>query len=119
MKARKISNSMKGYRASRNFQSRFFLSLMVLFAIAFVAWLFLDPAASAHICMPGLGGTTFASMMLIGNVNDVSDRQTHGSNIAYKVYLIELSQINDNVRFPKKNANREDSTIPRTIHAIL
>ena len=103
---------MKGYRAARKLQTRFFLSLMVLFAIAFVAWLFLDPAASAHICMPGLGGTTFASMMLIGNVNDVSDRQTHGSNIAYKVYLIELSQINDNVRFPKKNANREVSTIP-------
>lgn len=93
-------------------KKRIFLSLMVLFAIALVAWMLIDPTASAYIAMPGLGGTTFASMVAIGNIGDVSDRQTHGSNIAYKVYLVELSQINDNVKFPKKNVNREVGTIP-------
>lgn len=91
---------------------KIFLSLMVLLAIAFVAWMLIDPVASAHICMPGLGGTTFASMIAIGDVGDVSDRQTAGSNIAYKVYLIDVSQINSDVKFPKRNASREVGTIP-------
>lgn len=57
-------------------------------------------------------GVTMASMMTIGNIADVSDRQTHGSNIAYQVYLINVDQIDGTSAFPKKNANREVGQIP-------
>lgn len=60
-----------------------------------------------------IGGSILAmAMMTIGDVDDVSDRQTHGSNIAYKLYLVELSQIDDTKTFPMPNSNREVSTIP-------
>lgn len=111
MKAKKISNPFrKGNQAARKMQLRFFLSLMTLVAFAFVIGIFMDP--SSTFCLSGFAGTSFAAMMAIGDVGDVSDRQTHGSNIAYKVYLIEISQINPDVTFPKPNANREIGTLP-------
>ena len=112
MKAKKISNPFrKGNQAARKMQLRFFLSLMTLIAFAFVIGMFLDPSSSPF-CLSGFTGTSFAAMMAIGDVGDVSDRQTHGSNIAYKVYLIEISQINPDVTFPKPNASREIGTLP-------
>ena len=63
-------------------------------------------------CMTGFSGTSLASMMAIGNVEDVSDKNTHGSNIAYKIYLIDVHQINPDVKFPRANANREVATLP-------
>ncbi len=111
MKAKKISDPFrKGNRASRRLQMQFFLTMMSVLAITFIIGLLHDP--SSLYSMLGFGGTSLAAMMAIGDVDDVSDRQTHGSNIAYKVYLIDISQINPNVDFPKPNVNREVSTIP-------
>lgn len=111
MKTKKTFNPFKGYQTSHKLQVRLLSSLMVLIAIVFVIGMFIDTESSAF-CMSGFGSTSLASMMLIGDVGDVSDRQTHGSNIAYKVYLIEHSQINPDVKFPRKNTNREVGTIP-------
>lgn len=112
MKAKKISNPFrKGNQAARKMQLRFFLSLMTLIAFAFVIGMFLDPSSSPF-CLSGFAGTSFAAMMAIGDVGDVSDRLTSGSNIAYKVYLVEIPQINPDVDFPQPNSNREIGTIP-------
>lgn len=112
MKAKKISNPYrKGNQYARNMQVRFFLSLAIILALVFLAGIFTDPLHVTE-CTSGLFGTTMASMMLIGDVDDVSDRLTHGSNIAYKVYIVNTKQVNPNVKFPKPNANREVSTIP-------
>lgn len=112
MKARKISNPFyKGNQAARKMQVRFFLSLMTLIAFIFVIGMLLEPASSSF-CLTGFAGTSFAAMMVIGDIEDVSDRKTHGSNIAYKAYLIEISQINPDVAFPKPNSNREVGTLP-------
>ena len=92
-------------------QVKLFLSLALLFAIVFVVGMFLDPDHSMF-CMTGFSGTSLASMMAIGNVEDVSDKNTHGSNIAYKIYLIDVHQINPDVKFPRANANREVATLP-------
>lgn len=51
-------------------------------------------------------------MMVIGDIKDVSDRQTHGSNIAYQVHLIPVEQIDTTKPFPKPNASREVGQIP-------
>lgn len=111
MKARKISNPCKkGNEYARKMSVRFFLSFMTVLAVIFVIGMIMDPGS--FLCMSGFGTTSLASMMIIGDIGDVSDRQTHGSNIAYKVYLVELPQINPDVKFPKKNVNREVGTIP-------
>lgn len=112
MKANKISNPYrKGNQYARKMQMRLFLSLAVLFALVFVVGMLLDPDHSMF-CMTGFSGTSLAGMMAIGSVDDVSDKVTHGSNIAYKVYLIDVHQINPDVKFPKPNGNREVATIP-------
>lgn len=112
MKAKKISNPYKkGNQYACKMQVKLFLSLALLFAIVFVVGMFLDPDHSMF-CMTGFTGTSLASMMAIGNVEDVSDKNTHGSNIAYKIYLIDVHQINPDVKFPRANANREVATIP-------
>lgn len=112
MKAKKISNPYKkGNQYARKMQVKLFLSLALLFAIVFVVGLFLDPDHSMF-CMTGFTGTSLASMMAIGNVEDVSDKNTHGSNIAYKIYLIDVHQINPDMKFPRANANREVTTFP-------
>lgn len=112
MKAKKISNPYrKGNQYARKMQVRFFLSLATVLAVVFLTGIFTDPV-HAQGCTAGLFGTSLATMMLIGDVDDVSDRLTHGSNIAYRVYLVNIKQINANVKFPKPNANREISTIP-------
>lgn len=112
MKAKKISNPYrKGKQYACKMQVKLFLSLALLFAIVFVVGMFLDPDHSIF-CMTGFSGTSLASMMAIGNVEDVSDKNTHGSNIAYKIYLIDVHQINPDVKFPRANANREVATLP-------
>ena len=111
MKARKISDPfLKGNKAARRIQLRFFLSLMTLIALVFVVGMILEPDSTLGIT--GFSGTTMAALMAIGDVDDVSDRNTHGSNIAYKVYLVDIDQVNPDVAFPLPNANREISTIP-------
>lgn len=110
MKAKQISDPFKkGNRAVRKMQIRFFLSFMTLIALVFILGMILDPQSIINVS--GFGGS-MAAMMLIGDVDDVSDRDTHGSNIAYKVYLIDINQINPDIRFPVPNANREVGNIP-------
>lgn len=112
MKARKISNPFrKGNQYARQMQFRLLLSLMSLAAFVFFIGSIIDPDFITVLGFTGTG-VSMSAMMLIGDVDDVSDRKTHGSNIAYKVYLIELSQINPDVDFPKPNSNREVATVP-------
>ena len=51
-------------------------------------------------------------MALLGHLDDVSDRDTHGSDISYIVYLVALDQIDRTKEFPQPNANREVAPIP-------
>lgn len=58
------------------------------------------------------GGISMASMALLGNIEDVSDRDTHGSDISYIVYLVAIDQIDRSQAFPQPNASREVAAIP-------
>lgn len=110
MKAKKISNPFKkGNRYANQKGKQFMLSILTLLAVIFT--IFLLQEASAAL-MSGLGSTLFASMAIIGNIDDVSDRYTSGNDIAYQVYLINRKQIDPSVAFPKANANREVGTLP-------
>ena len=66
------------------------------------------------------GGSAFslASMAIIGNIDDVSDRDTHGSDISYIVYLIAIDQIDRTKEFPQPNAQREVGAIPLKLGEI-
>ena len=83
--------------------------IAAIFAVLFVIGMFMDP--SDGFAMGGLG-LNIASMMTIGDIKDVSDRHTHGSNIAYEVCLIGIDQVDASKPFPKPNASREVGQVP-------
>ena len=109
MKARKIKFK-KGNKYANNQMKKLFLGIFAIFAVVFFVGIFMEP--DSILSMGGFCTTQAMSMMLIGDIKDVSDRQTHGANIAYQVYLINLDQIDNTVKFPKPNANREVGQIP-------
>lgn len=83
-----------------------YLFCFLLLAIVCLVNIFIEPGSAFDL------GVGLASMMVIGDVKDVSDRQTHGSNIAYQVYLISVDQVDTTKPFPKPNASREVGQIP-------
>ena len=108
-KKRTESGRRRAFKAARALQLRFFLSLMLLVAIVATVAAVVSPVA---IGTGLLGGATLASMMAIGSIDDVSDREVAGSSIAYKVWLVETKQLNPNVDFPTANASREIASLP-------
>jgi len=111
MKAKKISNPYKkGNEYALRKGKQFLLSILTIFAVVFVTMLVQD--LTNIFLMSGFGSTLFASMAIIGNVDDVSDRYTSGNDIAYQVYLIQRRQIDPSIAFPRPNSNREVGTVP-------
>lgn len=111
MKSKKTSNPFKkGNKYAREKEMQLFLGITLLFAIVCLISIFVEPTHAAGIA--GFSGSSFASMMLIGSVDGVSDKETCGSNIGYQVYLIDVQQVNKGLPFPKANANREVGNIP-------
>jgi hypothetical protein len=112
MNLKKIKYSAKKARkAVQLLQLRMFLFLMLIVAIpaTIVALTEIDLSKEA---VSVVGGTTFASMLAIGNIEDVNDREVAGEAINYKVWLISLDQIDDSVPFPSANALREVGAVP-------
>jgi len=89
------------------------LSIVLLVIAVFGACFLIDTGQSIYEAI-GLAGTgcTYAVMAVVGNINRATDKETSGSQIVSKVWLIALDQINDLVAFPQANANRELATIP-------
>jgi len=95
--------SRKGVRYAERKQRQLVTILLGLLALVAFVWACAEPA-SAH----SMGyGVSLASMMLIGSIDDVSDRDTHGNEIAYQVVLIGIDQLQDKFNFPQPDADRK------------
>ena len=101
-------NSLKRYNYA-NWQAR--NTFMVVFAVFGVVML-LSAIFDQSFMAAGGSGLSLASMAILGHVDDVSDRDTHGSDISYIVYLVALDQIDRTKEFPQPNVNREVAPIP-------
>jgi len=73
--------------------------------------LFVSTIIDHSLLQLGGAGISIASMAVLGHIDDVSDRDTHGSDISYIVYLIALDQIDRTKEFPQSNVNREVAPI--------
>ncbi len=93
--------SRKGSRYADRKLRQLATCLFALFAIVCFVWACCEPASAAT----GYG-LSLASMTLIGSIDDVSDRDTHGSEIAYQVVLISIEQLADKFNFPQPDADR-------------
>ena len=101
-------NPMKGFNYANRQSRNMFMATFAIFGILMLVAALLDHSLGAAAG----SGVTFASMALLGHVDDVSDRDTHGSAISYIVYLIALDQIDRTKEFPQPNANREVAPVP-------
>lgn len=101
-------NPMKGHNyANRQARNMF----MVMFAVFGLVLLF-GALFDHSLLQLGGSGLSLASMAVIGHLDDVSDRDTHGSDISYIVYLVALDQIDRTKEFPQPNAERKVTPIP-------
>ena len=101
-------NPMKGFNYANRQSRNMFMATFAIFCIFMLVAALLD-----HSLGTAAGsGVTLASMALLGHLDDVSDRDTHGSDISYIVYLVALDQIDRTKEFPQPNANREVAPIP-------
>ncbi len=98
----------KGFNYANRQGRRMFMVTFSVFGIAMLLAALLDHSLLAG----GASGLSLASMAVLGNIDDVSDRDTHGSAISYIVYLIAIDQIDRTKEFPQPNANREVGPIP-------
>ncbi len=87
--------------ANRKGRQLFFCVGAALFVVSLLQ-MFIDPS-----CAMGATGTiSLAAMVGLVSIDDVSDRDTHGSAISYIVYLVHTSQIDRTVAFPQPDKDR-------------
>lgn len=106
-----IADQKRAFKARRALQLKFFLCLMLLFASVSTISAITSPD-NAKVSTEIVVGTTMASMMAIGSIDDVADKEVAGESIAYKVWLIETKQLDGSRSFPIPNASREVSSLP-------
>ncbi len=102
--------SKKGAQYETRKARQMFKVIMGLIAIVAFVWACVEPAG-AHAGY----GVGFATMTLIGSIDDVSDRDTHGNEIAYQVVLINTAQLADPFNFPQPSATDRIVTIGKSI----
>lgn len=94
--------SKKGAQYADRQMRRLVTCIFALFAIVCFVWACCEPASAATGC-----GLSLASMTAIGSIDDVSDRDTHGSEISYYVVLIQIDQLADKFNFPQPDEDRQ------------
>lgn len=101
-------NPAKGFNYANSQARRMFMVTLALFGLVMLLGAFIDQSAA----LAGGSALSLASMAAIGHLDDVSDRDTHGSDISYIVYLIAVDQIDRTREFPQPNASREVAPVP-------
>lgn len=98
--------SRKGARYAQRQQRRLWMCLLAVVALCLFLFAWAEPASASTATGFGL---SLASMTLIGSIDDVSDRETHGSEITYQVVLIACDQLADKFNFPQPDTDRKVS----------
>lgn len=100
----------KGAQYANRKQRQFVSCLLWIVAVCLMLWAWAEPASAST----GFG-LSLASMALIGSIDDVSDRDTHGSEIAYQIVLISVEQLADKFNFPQPTPTDRTVTIGKSI----
>ncbi len=101
-------NPIKGFNYANRQARGMFMVVFTVFGIVLLLSALFDHSLMAA----GGTGLSLASMAVLGHIDDVSDRDTHGSDISYIVYLVALDQIDRSKEFPQPNAQREVAPVP-------
>lgn len=100
-------------RVIRKTRLRFLITLVGIFIGAALAFAAVNPSDDSFktAAKVGGGGAALATMAVIGNIDQVTERNKSGKQIGYKVWLIARDQIDSTVAFPTPNAAREMGSI--------
>lgn len=113
-KRHRAYNPLKGFNYANHQARHMFMITFALFGIVLLLATLLD-----HSLCAATGSTlSFASMAVLGHIDDVSDRDTHGSDISYIVYLVAIDQIDRTKEFPQPNAQRQVAPVPLKLGEI-
>ncbi len=102
-------NMAKGNAYANKKARQMFMCLGGVMLALFLVQMFLEPTFAVGAAGSGL---TMASLVALASIDDVSDRDTHGSAISYIVYLYHVSIIDRTQAFPQPNGEREVAQIP-------
>lgn len=91
-------NPNKGFRYANHKGQLLVMTILAVVGVLSLLQVIQDPT-----CAAGMGGTgmSMASMLALTMVDDVTDRDTHGSAIAYQVVLVPVSSLDRTQAFPQ------------------
>lgn len=102
-------NPNKGYHYAQHKGRLLFMTLIMLLGIVSLLQMLADPTSTF-----GIGGTgvSMASFVALTSIKDVTDRDTHGSAIAYQVVLVPTTLIDLSKAFPQPDKDRKVKAMP-------
>ena len=94
-------NPNKGFRYANHKGQLLVMTILAVVGVLSLLQVIQDPT-----CAAGMGGTgmSTAAMLALTMVDDVTDRDTHGSAIAYQVILVPVSSLDRSKAFPQPDA---------------
>lgn len=109
-------NPNKGYNYAQHKGRLLFMTIMMVMGIISLLQMLNDPSSPM-----GMGGTgvSMAAFAALITIDDVTDRDTHGSAIAYKVVLAPIALVDGTKAFPQPDKDRKVTAIPFKTSATL
>lgn len=96
-------NPNKGSRYANHKGRLLFMTLMAIVGILSLLQILHDPTCTAAA---GCEGVSMAALVALADIDDVTDRDTHGSAISYIVGLVHVSQLDRTKAFPQPDEDR-------------
>ncbi len=114
MNYKQLNHAKKKIRAYENkMRLKFLVFVFAVFSVSFAAYAISNPenVKLDDIVVPS-AGISYATMAAVGNVEYLSDRETAPNQIAYKVWLLDVRQIDTDSIYPTANDSGELGSIP-------
>lgn len=102
-------NPNKGFSYANHKGRILFMTLMMVLGFVSLLQMLQDPTSSMGV---SCAGVSMATLVTLASIDDVTDRDTHGSAISYIVYMVHVSQIDRTKAFPQPDKDRLVEAIP-------
>lgn len=102
-------NPYKGAHYANHKGRMLFMTLIAVVGVLSLLQVFNDPTSTMGVA--GTGGSMAAALVLT-SIDDVTDRDTHGSAISYIVGLVPTSSIDRTKAFPQPDKDRVVAALP-------
>ena len=106
-----LASNARAMAYQMHMQKRLLLILVAFFSFQMVSYAAANPTKD-NILNVGSGVSIAMAGAGLVNLEEVSDRDTAGNQIGYKLYYVRTDQIDTTQAWPTANAGREMGTIP-------